>query len=349
VLALLRALGSPLKALAHFRCGAAVDELLALPPRHRDTGWVQAQLGRACYESAKYPRARQAFEEMRRVAPERVEGLEVYSSVLWHLRLHSDLVHLAQTALAFDRSAPQTWCVMANAVSAQRDHTRALLYLKRALQLDPACVYALSLRGHELVAINDLDGAAEAFREATRVNPRHYNAWYGLGTVFFKQQRHAAAESHFRQASAIHGSSAVLLCYLGLSLAAQELHAAAAEVLRRACALDRGSAQARFQLAGVYTALGNHEAARLELLAVHEDRPREVAVLVALGRACKKVGRTDDAIKYLNLALEAASAGPGMHPALPALGKRRPATELNRIREELARVGSADEEAESEW
>ena len=81
---------------------------------------------------------------------------------------------------------------MANAVSAQRDHTRALLYLKRALQLDPACVYALSLRGHELVAINDLDGAAEAFREATRVNPRHYNAWYGLGTVFFKQQRHAA-------------------------------------------------------------------------------------------------------------------------------------------------------------
>ena len=61
------------------------------------------------------------------------------------------------------------------------------------------------------------------------------------------------------------------------------------------------------------------------------------------------MGRSDDAIKYLNLALEAASAGPGMHPALPALGKRRPATELNHIREELARVGSADEEAESEW
>jgi tetratricopeptide (TPR) repeat protein len=172
----------------------------------------------------------------------------------------------------------------------------------------------------------------------------------------------------------------VLLCYLGLSLAAQELHAAAAEVLRRACALDRGSSQARFQLAGVLAAMGSHEAARLELLAVHEDRPREVAVLVALGRACKKVGRTDDAIRFLNLALEAASAGPGMHPALvsrpmvaarafararsrahqharsnrrppqPALGKRRPATELNRIREELARVGSADDDAgDSEW
>ena len=126
---------------------------------------------------------------------------------------------------------------------------------------------------------------------------------------------------------------------------------AVAEVLQRACELDRGSAQARFQLATVYTALGRHEAARLELLAVHEDKPREVSVLVALGRASKKVGRTDDAIRFLNLALEASSAGAGMHAALPALGKRRPATELNRIREELARVnsGGGDDEEGAEW
>ena len=85
---------------------------------------------------------------------------------------------------------------------------------------------------------------------------------------------------------------------------------------------------------------------------MHEDKPREATVLVALGRACKKVGRKEDAIRYLNLALEASSAGPGMHAALPALGRRRPATELNRIREELARVSSGsgeDEEDAGEW
>ena len=40
-----------------------------------------------------------------------------------------------------------------------------------------------------------------------------------------------------------------------------------------------------------------------------------------------------------------------MHAALPALGKRRPATELNRIREELARVnsGGGDDEEGAEW
>ncbi len=36
----------------------------------------------------------------------RVEGLELYSTVLWHLRRDADLSFLAQHALATDRLAP---------------------------------------------------------------------------------------------------------------------------------------------------------------------------------------------------------------------------------------------------
>lgn len=37
----------------------------------------------------------------------RVEGLELYSSVLWHLRKETDLCYLAKDAMATDRLAPQ--------------------------------------------------------------------------------------------------------------------------------------------------------------------------------------------------------------------------------------------------
>jgi anaphase-promoting complex subunit 3 len=331
LLSLLRSMGTALLSLGQYRCTRAVEELQALPPRHLATGWAQCLLGRAFYESTQYVRARQAFEAMRALAPARSEGLEIFSSVLWHLRLSNDLVHLAQSAMAFDRTAPQTWCVMANAASAQRDHARALVYLKRALQLDPLCVYAHSLRGHELVASSDLDGALEAFREAVRIDPRCYNAMYGIGTVFMRQQKFGAAEAHFHRACSIHPTSSPLATYLGLCLSASGKHQQALAELRRACALHRGNMQARFHLAQAHSALGDYAAARLELAAVHEASPREASVLVELGRVCKRLGAHDEAIGHLNAALEL-----------------RPSAALaSRVREML--VGGTASTDESEW
>lgn len=40
--------------------------------------------------------------------------MEVYSTVLWHLRKETDLSHLAQEVVEVDRLAPQAWCVLGN-------------------------------------------------------------------------------------------------------------------------------------------------------------------------------------------------------------------------------------------
>ena len=37
----------------------------------------------------------------------RMEGMELYSTVLWHLRREVDLAHLAQEVQAIDRLSPQ--------------------------------------------------------------------------------------------------------------------------------------------------------------------------------------------------------------------------------------------------
>lgn len=46
-------------------------------------------------------------------------------------------------------------------------------------QVDPGFAYAYTLLGHEFVLTEELDRALACFRNAIRVNNRHYNAWCG--------------------------------------------------------------------------------------------------------------------------------------------------------------------------
>ena len=44
-------------------------------------------------------------------------------------------------------------------------------------QIDPKFAYAYTLLGHEYVTTEELDKAMACFRNALRINQRHYNAW----------------------------------------------------------------------------------------------------------------------------------------------------------------------------
>ena len=86
----------------------------------------------------------------------------------------------------------------------------------QAIQLDPECVVAQTLAGHELVANGELEQAIVCYRTALGHDPRHYNAWYGLGDVEHRREKAEAAEVHFRRALDIHPNSPVLRCHLGM-------------------------------------------------------------------------------------------------------------------------------------
>ena len=53
--------------------------------------------------------------------------------------------------------------------------------------MKPRFAYAHTLLGHEYVIVEELEKALAAFRTALRIDPRHYNAWYGIGLTYFKQ------------------------------------------------------------------------------------------------------------------------------------------------------------------
>lgn len=49
-----------------------------------------------------------------------VQGLEVYSTVLWHMKREVDLANLSHEAVQLDWHSPQAWVVMGNCFSLQK-------------------------------------------------------------------------------------------------------------------------------------------------------------------------------------------------------------------------------------
>lgn len=215
LLALFRYLGSGYFALTHFHCQEALQIFSAIPSGQRETPWVLAQMGRAYYEQASYGEAEKYFKKIRNMTHSRLEDMEIYSTVLWHLKNEVELSYLAHELIDIERLSPQAWCAIGNTFSLQRDHDQALKCFKRATQVDPTFAYAFTLQGHEHVANEEYDKAMTAYRNAIGAENRHYNAWYGLGNVYEKMGKYDVAEKHFRTAIRINPTNAVLVWCLG--------------------------------------------------------------------------------------------------------------------------------------
>jgi anaphase-promoting complex subunit 3 len=202
--------------LSTYCCRACINELQSqLPEKHFRSALVSQWVGKAYYEMNEYKSAMLAFREMLRVEPFRLCGLETLSTALWHLKRDKELCALAQQVVEVDKLAPESWCVVGNCFSLQKEPDTAIRFFQRALQLDPAFTYAHTLCGHEQVNNEDLEKAVESFRAAILHSDRHYNAWYGLGSIYFRQEKYELAEYHFRRALGINPASSVLHCYLG--------------------------------------------------------------------------------------------------------------------------------------
>lgn len=65
-----------------------------------------------------------------------------------------------------------------------QEHENALKFFQRALQLDPTFTYAYTLAGHEYFANEDFEKGLQCYRQAMRLDCRHYNAWWALLSPF---------------------------------------------------------------------------------------------------------------------------------------------------------------------
>ena len=131
LLRLLNSLGSIYHKLSMYMCREALEMLEQLPTSQHTSGWVQQQIGRAHFEMADYVRAQDVFCALHRVEPHRMEGLDIYSTTLWHLKKDVELSYLAQQATDFDKLSCEAWCAAGNCFSLQKEHGTALTFFQR--------------------------------------------------------------------------------------------------------------------------------------------------------------------------------------------------------------------------
>jgi anaphase-promoting complex subunit 3 len=300
---LLKKFGSGYWALSQYRLVDALAAYTSLPRTHQDTPWVLSQVGRAHYEQASYAEAEKYYRRLRILAPTRLEDMEVYSTILWHLRRETDLSFLAHELVDSSWHSPQAWCALGNAWSLARDHEQALRCFKRATQLNPKFAYAFTLQGHEHVANEEYEKALTAYRLAISADRRHYNAYYGIGRVYEKLGSYDKAYTHFHSASIINPTNAVLICCIGSVLEKQRQIVQALQYFSKATELAPYAPQTRYKKARALLALNQLDAAQRELEILKTLAPDEATVHFLLGKLYKTLNDKGSAVRHFTIAL----------------------------------------------
>ncbi|KAL6784802.1 APC8A [Auxenochlorella protothecoides x Auxenochlorella symbiontica] len=164
--------------------GEALGWLEELAPRFPASDVLVQLAAEAHYNLQNFDEAQALFEDLLARDPHRLEGMDVYSNILYVKEESAALSHLAHSTALNDKYRTETCCIIGNYHSLKGQHERAAQYFRRALKLNPNCLSAWTLMGHEYVELKNPPAAIEAYRRAVDVNPRDYRAWYGLGQTY---------------------------------------------------------------------------------------------------------------------------------------------------------------------
>eukprot|EP01025_Chloroclados_australasicus_P011355 TRINITY_DN1490_c1_g1_i3.p1 TRINITY_DN1490_c1_g1~~TRINITY_DN1490_c1_g1_i3.p1 ORF type:complete len:610 (+),score=74.59 TRINITY_DN1490_c1_g1_i3:411-2240(+) len=301
---LLRSLGLGYYYLCQHMSQDSIKAFRNLPEQQFSTAWVMTQIGRAHYEALEYRQAITSFDKAQRLDPSNVHGLEYYSTVLWLAGDEVKLSILSQHAVNTDRLAPETWCVLGNCFSLQKDHATAIKYFQRALQLDTNFGYAYTLLGHEYFAVENHEKAQICFRNAMLKDTQSYNAWFGLGCIYYREEKYDFAYYHLQAARRLNKFSSVICCYLGMTQNKQKKYEEALKSFQEAQELDPCNPLPRHEKAVLLSERGEINSAIHEFETLREMLPQEASTCLHLGRLYKKVNKLDLAVTRLQEAMD---------------------------------------------
>ncbi|XP_055601885.1 cell division cycle protein 27 homolog isoform X2 [Uranotaenia lowii] len=309
LMTLLRELGQGYLRLQSYECEKAIEHFSNVPSHHYNSSWVQSMIALSHHEMREYEAAVNIFREIHDREPHRLQYMEIYSTDLWHLQKDVVLSALAQDLMAQDKTSPITWCVAGNCFSAHKEHETAIKFFFRAIQVDEDFTYSYTLLGHELVMTEELEKALTMYRYAILRDPRHYNAWFGIGTIFSKQERYELAELHYRKALAINPKNSVIMVHIGAMQFFMRKMTQALRTLNAAIALDPKNPLCRFHRGSMYFTMGRYQDALKELEELKQIVPKEAVVYYVMGKIYKKLGNVDLALMHLSWATDLGSKG----------------------------------------
>ena len=228
----------------------ALKEFFKLSDTYKNDPWVLCGLGKCYTELSQHHKAdlyfARSFEPLSRLnsltnfedisieglspedqsflskeTPKRlfsiIDGIEYYSSCLWHLKKQQELSLLAHYCLEKSFFRSETWIVLANTYSLNQDHEAALHFLERALKIDPFNAYAFCLSGHEHACKENFDKSKECYQNAINIDPKNVRAYWGLGNLKLKMEKFDTAINYFMKAVKINDKCSTFYTQIGIA------------------------------------------------------------------------------------------------------------------------------------
>ena len=294
-----------IKKISNYDCAAALELLLKkIPQSQFKSCFVYTLIGRCYFELAKYKEAENYYNLSLLLDPSYLTGLEYFSSVLWHLKDQFKCCNLAHLCLEQCQFAPETWVVLGNTFSLQKEHETAIKFFNRATQINPAFAYSYTLAGHEYVDNENFTEANNCFKKALAFDERQVNAWWGLGNIQLKEQNYSEAIKLFKKCLSINNHSAVLHFYLGTAYLQNKDIKNALNNLIIAQNLDQKNPMIQYQVANIYMNQGKHEEALKILKDLEENMPKEAPIYISIGKIYKNKKEYKKALDYFNKAID---------------------------------------------
>jgi len=285
----------------------ALRYFVKLSPSHQASAWCLNNKARCYYEMNDYQRAIEEWKKQVELYPYDMKGMDYYSTALWHLKMSKELTLLSQHCSEYDKRSASTWMVMGNCFSMHKSHDLAIKFFKKAYCTKPDYAYAHTLSGHEYVVNEDFDAAMKSFQTAIRLDARHYNAWYGLATIYQFQQNYKDALYHFEKARKINPNSSVLLVCIGNIFKVQSQYKMALKHIDKALKLTRSTGhhnlKARLERANILILTKRYRDAIDEFTSLLQIIPNEWKIHFHLGEVLLKIGEKDKALQEFTKAM----------------------------------------------
>ncbi|MBM4043138.1 MAG: tetratricopeptide repeat protein, partial [Planctomycetes bacterium] len=164
--------------------------------------------------------------------------------------------------------------------------------------------HSFARAGDECLKVGDLDGAARAYTESLRLNPKNTDALCNFGVVLIRQKRFAEAHAHLAKAIEIQPSDPIAQRNLGDVLVHLGRRADAMAAYRKALQLDPKQTLARTNLGGLLLMAGDLDEAVAEFTEGVRQTPDEPFVHFCLARALDRQKKEEQAIRSYRRAVE---------------------------------------------
>lgn len=291
------------KCMSKFDCYKAIRILEELPSNEKETPWVLSKLGRLHYEIVNYKQSEFFFTKVRKLDRTRLEDMEYYSTLLWHLHKRVELTYLANELHDLDKNSAITWCVIGNLFSLIREPDESIKCFSKAIKLDENFTYAYTLKGHEYFGNDNYEMALENFRMSLLIDSRHYNALYGIGMVYINLGDYQKADYHFRKAVGINPINIILICCTGMVLEKMGKKSLALKQYELASKLQPLSALPIFKRAQLLFSMQQFDQSLKYFEQVRELAPNEASVHFLLGQLYNIQNNKFKAIREFTIAL----------------------------------------------